>query len=240
MRVALFVTCLVDQFAPETGRAALGLLEAAGCEVEFPTAQTCCGQPAYNSGYPADARRLARHFLDVFEGYDAVVVASGSCAAMVAHYHPQLWEDRPGLRRRAESLSERTYELSQFLVDVLGADETVVPPAGSTAPVTYHASCHLLRELHVRDAPRSLLGAAGFEIREMADPERCCGFGGTFSIVHPEISVPMADHKLDQALATGARTLVACDTGCLLHLSTRARARGLDLECRHVAEVVHP
>ena len=235
MQVALFVTCLVDQVAPDTGRAAVRLLEVAGCEVEFPADQTCCGQPAYNSGFPDDARRLALHFLDVFEGYEAVVSPSGSCAAMVRHYYPELWNDLPGMRRRAEAVGERTYELTEFLVDVLGHPDLGAQVGGQ---VTYHASCHLLRELGVREAPRRVLNAAGVQIVEMADPERCCGFGGTFSVTLPEISVPMADAKLDMAVATGVRTLVACDTGCLLHLATRARRRGLDIECRHVADVV--
>ncbi len=235
MEVALFVTCLVDQVAPEVGKATVRLLEAAGCEVAFPAAQTCCGQPAFNMGLHDDARRLARHHLEVFEGYDHIVSPSGSCTAMVRHFYPQLWEDDAATRRRAEEVGRRTYELTEFLVDFLERPDL---GARARATVTYHASCHLLRELHVAAPPRAVLDGAEVTVAEMVDPERCCGFGGTFSVLHPEISVPMADAKLDQAVATGAPTLVACDTGCLMHLRARARARGLALECRHVAEVV--
>ena len=231
--VALFVTCLVDQLAPATGQAACRLLDAAGCDVEFPRAQTCCGQPAFNSGFPADARRLARHFADVFEPYEAVVAPSGSCTAMVRSYYPSLF-DGPE-RARFEAIAAKTYELTEFLVDVRSQPDV---GAHVDRPVSYHASCHLLRELGVRDAPRQLLDAAGADLVELADAERCCGFGGTFSVVHPEIGVPMADEKLDQAVTAGAGCLVACDTGCLAHLAGRARARGLDLDVLHVADVV--
>ena len=233
MEVALFVTCLVDQVAPETGRAAVRLLEAAGCTVRFPTAQTCCGQPAFNSGLPDDARRLARHFLDVFEPYEAVVAPSGSCTAMVRCYYPTLFEGRDA--KRAKEMAAKTWELTQFLTDVVGRPDLGARSAGK---VTYHASCHLLRELGVADAPRRLLDGAGVEVVDMRDADRCCGFGGTFSLTHPEVSIPMADAKLDQAVATEAGTLVACDAGCLMHLAGRAQRRRLDLRLRHVAEVV--
>ncbi len=232
-QVALFVTCLVDQVSPETGRSAVRLLEAAGCEVTFPAGQTCCGQPAFNSGYPADARRLARHFVDVFADAEAVVAPSGSCVAMVRCYYPTLFTEPE--RTRVEALAAKTYELTEYLVDVLGRPDL---GAHVDTTVAYHPSCHLLRELGVRDAPRRVLDAAGAPVVELVDAERCCGFGGTFSVLHPEISVPMADEKLDRVVATGARTVTACDTGCLVHLATRARHRGLDLAVRHVADVV--
>ncbi len=233
MRVGLFVTCLVDQFAPQTGRSAVRLLEAAGCTVEFPEAQTCCGQPGFNAGFPDDARRLARHFTDVFEPYEAIVAPSGSCAAMVHRYYPTLFDGAE--RDRVAAVSAKTYELTQFLVDVLERPDLGIGVEGT---VTYHASCHLLRELGVADAPRQLLDDAGVTIADMVDVERCCGFGGSFSVSHPEISVPMADEKLDRAVASGAPQLTACDTGCLLHLATRARRRGVPLEFRHVADVL--
>jgi L-lactate dehydrogenase complex protein LldE len=231
--VALFVTCLIDQLAPSTGRSAVRLLEAAGCEVAFPEAQTCCGQPAFNSGYRSDARRLARHFAAVFGEYDRIVAPSGSCVAMVRRYYPSLVDGEERARLRA--IGERTYELTEFLVDVLGR-----PDLGAQVhePVTYHPSCHLLRELGVRDAPLRLLDAAGVPVADLADAEHCCGFGGTFSVLHPEIAVPMADEKLDRAVAAGAPTLTACDTGCVLHLAARAERRGLDLEVKHVADVL--
>ena len=231
--VALFVTCLVDQAAPDTGRAAVRLLEAAGCPVAFPAGQTCCGQPAFNSGCPDDARRLARHFADEFESADAIVAPSGSCAAMVRRHYPTLFDGAE--RARFEAISAKTYELTEYLVDVLGRPDL---GAHADGPVTYHASCHLLRELGVADAPRAVLDGAGVEVVDLADPERCCGFGGTFSVLQPEISVAMADDKLDQAVATGVPTLTACDTGCLLHLAGRAKHRRLPIEVRHVADVV--
>ena len=233
MLVALFVTCLVDQLAPSTGRSAVRLLEAAGCEVTFPEAQTCCGQPAFNSGYPGDARRLARHFAAVFGEHEAIVAPSGSCVAMVRRYFPALVEGEE--RARFEAIGEKTYELTEFLVDVLDRPDL---GAHVDEPATYHPSCHLLRELGVRDAPRRLLDAAGAPVADLADAEQCCGFGGTFSVLHPEIAVPMADEKLDRAVAAGAPTLTACDTGCLVHLATRAQRRGLDLEIRHVADLL--
>lgn len=232
MRVALFVTCLVDQLAPETGRSACRLLEAAGCDVEFPPAQTCCGQPAANSGYPDAACRLAHHFLDVFEPFEAVVSPSGSCTAMVRRF-PELLQGPD--RTRAEQVASKTHELTEFLVDVLERPDL---GATSAATVAYHPSCHLLRELRVSTAPRQLLATAGATVTELDDEDRCCGFGGTFSAFHPEISVPMADAKLDRAVAAGAPTVVACDTGCLVHLASRAARRGLTLDFRHVADVV--
>ncbi|HEV2309472.1 MAG TPA: (Fe-S)-binding protein [Acidimicrobiia bacterium] len=232
-QVALFVTCLVDQVSPATGRSAVRLLEAAGCDVTFPPAQTCCGQPAYNSGYPTDARRLARHFVDVFGDAEAIVAPSGSCTAMVRRYYPTLFSGRE--RARIEAVAAKTYELTEYLVEVLGRPDL---GAHVETPVALHASCHLLRELGVRDAPRRVLDAAGVPVVDLVDAERCCGFGGTFSVLHPEIAVPMADDKLDRAVASGAGTLAACDTGCLVHLATRAQHRGLDLEVRHVADLV--
>jgi L-lactate dehydrogenase complex protein LldE len=169
----------------------------------------------------------------VFEEYEAIVAPSGSCAAMVHRYYPTLFDGAE--RERVEAVSAKTYELTQFLVEVLGRPDLGIR---ADAKVTYHASCHLLRELGVRDAPRQLLDDAGVTVVEMVDAERCCGFGGSFSVVHPEISVPMADEKLDRAVASGARQLVACDTGCLVHLATRARRRGVDVDLRHVADVL--
>jgi L-lactate dehydrogenase complex protein LldE len=233
VRVALFVTCLVDQLAPSTGRATVQLLEAAGCEVTFPEAQTCCGQPAFNAGFRHDARRLARHFAAVFGDAEAIVAPSGSCVAMVRRYNPALVDGEE--RARLAAVGAKTYELTEFLVDVLGRPDL---GARVDAAVTYHPSCHLLRELGVTDAPRRLLEAAGTPVVPLPNDDRCCGFGGTFSVLHPEISVPMADEKLDHAVAAGVRTLTACDTGCLAHLAARAKRRGLDLAVRHVADVL--
>ncbi len=231
--VALFVTCLVDQFAPEAGIGAVRLLEAAGCRVVFPEGQTCCGQPAVNTGEPEAAAVLARRFVEVFEPYPAVVSPSGSCVAMVHHWYPALLDG--GWRDRARSVAERTWELSGYLAGVLDRPDVGARVTGS---VTFHDACHGLRVLGTKAAPRRLLAEAGAELREMADPEICCGFGGTFATKHPEMSAPMADDKLAQAAATGAQWLVACDSGCLLHLAGRRRRTGTGPEPVHLAELL--
>lgn len=216
--MALFVTCMVDTVTPDTGVAAVRLLEAAGCTVEFPAAQTCCGQPAVSAGEPEAATRLARHFVEVFEPYDAIVAPSGSCAAMIHHWYTRIlegtWADRAG------AVAARTFELSQYLVDELGRTDL---GARLDARVTVHDACHGLRNLGVSDAPRALLAAAGAEIVEMDEPQTCCGFGGTFAVTHGEIAGPLADAKLSFARATGAEWLVSCDQACLLHLEGRRR-----------------
>jgi L-lactate dehydrogenase complex protein LldE len=232
-RVALFVTCVVDNLFPGTGVAAVRLLEAAGCAVEFPPAQSCCGQPAVNSGEPEAAARLARHFVEVFEPFDAVVAPSGSCAAMVRHWYPQLLEG--DWKRRADALAERTYELSQYLVDVLGRTDL---GARVDATVTVHDACHMLRTLGVKAAPRRLLEAAGASVREMVEPETCCGFGGTFAARHGEISGPLADDKLEHAGSTGAEHLVSCDQACLMHLEGRRRRTGVGPPPIHLADLL--
>jgi L-lactate dehydrogenase complex protein LldE len=238
VEVALFVTCLVDQLAPEAGVAAVRLLEAAGCVVSFPEAQSCCGQPALNSGEPEAAAVLARHFVEVFEPYEAIVTPSGSCAAMVHHWHARILDGR--WAERAEALARRTYELTSFLVDRLGATEEIgrAAPLEPGMTVTVHDACHGLRVLGLKTSGRQLLEAAGANVVEMAEPEQCCGFGGTFAAKHGEISAPMADDKLAQAAATGADYLAACDSGCLLHLAGRRRRTGQGPEPVHVAELL--
>jgi L-lactate dehydrogenase complex protein LldE len=231
--VALFVSCLVDQLTPDVGVAAVRLLEAAGCRVVFPDAQSCCGQPALNTGEPEAAAVLARHFVEVFEPYETIVSPSGSCAATVHHWYPKLLEG--SWRARAEAVATRTHELSAYLADVLGRTDLGARIEGT---VTVHDACHGLRTLGVKYGPRRLLAAAGADVSEMADPEMCCGFGGTFSAKHPEMSVPLADDKLGQASATGAGYLVACDSGCLLHLAGRRARTGVGPEPVHVAELL--
>jgi L-lactate dehydrogenase complex protein LldE len=235
-RVALFVTCLVDLYRPSVGFAAIRLLEQAGCTVEVPPTQTCCGQPAFNSGDRATARDLARAVVDAFAGYDHVVVPSGSCAGMIAHHLPTLFEDDPQYRARAEDLAGRTHELVSFLRDVLGVQETGARFDGT---VTYHDSCSGLRELGIKAQPRALLGAvAGLTLAEMADPEICCGFGGTFCVKYPDISTRMVTDKCADVAATGAGTLLAGDMGCLLNMAGRLRREGSAVQVRHVAEVL--
>jgi L-lactate dehydrogenase complex protein LldE len=231
--VALFVTCLVDQFAPDAGVAAVRLLEAAGCSVAFPAAQSCCGQPALNTGEPEAAAVLARHFVEVFEPCETIVSPSGSCVAMVHHWYPRILEG--AWRERAEAVVSRTHELTGYLADVLHRTDL---GARVEESVTVHDACHGLRVLGLKGASRRLLEAAGATVVEMDDPEVCCGFGGTFAAKHGEISTPMADDKLAQAEATGARYLVACDSGCLLHLAGRRRRTGRGPEPLHVAELL--
>ena len=234
-RVGLFVTCLVDLYRPTVGFAAIRLLEAAGCLVEVPRAQTCCGQPAYNSGDRATTTDLARGILDAFGGFDYVVVPSGSCGGMLRTHMPHLFDDDPNLRARADALAARTYELTSFLTDVIGMEQ---PPGGWSGDVTYHDSCAGLRELGVRDQPRRLLTAAGATVREMTDPDVCCGFGGTFCVKYPDISVRMASDKAANVTAAGAPLLLAGDMGCLLNMAGRLQRLGSPVQVRHVAEVL--
>jgi L-lactate dehydrogenase complex protein LldE len=220
LRVALFVTCLVDQLMPEIGLATVRLLQRAGLEVDFPTAQTCCGQPFFNSGFRSQATDLARRTIEVFEPYDHVVAPSGSCVSMVRVEYPHLFRDQPEWHQRALALAAKTHELSEFLVRILGWQPTPGQAAGGAAgpAYTYHDSCHMLRLLGLRDEPRQLLRAAGAELHEMEEPERCCGFGGLFSIRLPEVSNAMTADKLRQAREAQAATLVTADPGCLMQM----------------------
>ena len=236
MRVGLFVTCLVDLVRPRIGFAALELLERAGCEVVVPESQTCCGQPAYNSGDRASSLALARKVVAEFEGCEYVVAPSGSCAGMIRAHYPDLFRDAPGELARAKALCDRTYELTDFLVNVLRV-ETV--PGRYDGAVTYHDSCAGLRELGVKAQPRALLAQAGAAITEMTQPEQCCGFGGTFSIKFGDISAHIAERKCEDIAATGVDTVVLGDLGCILNIEGRLRRRG-DTTTRvlHVAEVL--
>jgi L-lactate dehydrogenase complex protein LldE len=234
-RVALFVTCLVDLQRPSVGFAAIKLLEQAGCRVEVPRAQTCCGQPAYNSGDRTTTRELARGIVTAFRGYDYIVVPSGSCAGMLRHHLPHLFDDDPNTRAVADAMASRVYELVSFLTDVMGVRDTGADVRGS---VTYHDSCSGLRELKIKHQPRDLLRAAGAEIKEMAEPEICCGFGGTFCVKYPDISVRMVSDKTRDIVATGAETVLAGDLGCLMNIAGRLKREGHPTKVRHVAEVL--
>ena len=236
MKVALFVTCLVDLFRPSVGFASAKLLEQAGCQVEVPAEQTCCGQPAFNSGDARTARDLARRVIEQCEGYDYVVLPSGSCAAMIRVHYPELFADDAKWRERAGQLATRTYELVSFLVEVRGV-KTV--PAEFTGKLAYHDSCSGLRELGIRQQPRQLLASVkGLTRVELGDPEACCGFGGTFCVKYPEISAKLADDKLADAASTGADTLLGGDLGCLLHLAGRMRRKGSAVRVYHTAEIL--
>ena len=235
-RVALFVTCLVDLHRPTVGFAAIRLLEQAGCQVEVPRAQTCCGQPAYNSGDRVTARDLAEGILDAFGGYDYVVVPSGSCGGMLKHHLPHLFDGDPNVRARADALAERTFELVTFLVDVMGVERLQTRHIGG--PVTYHDGCSGLRELGIKEQPRRLLQSIGATVTEMADAEVCCGFGGTFCVKYPDVSIRMVSDKVRDVVATGAETVLAGDLGCLLNIAGRLQREGHRTKVRHVAEVL--
>jgi L-lactate dehydrogenase complex protein LldE len=235
-RVALFVSCLVDLFRPSVGFAALRLLEDAGCMVDVPRAQTCCGQPAYNQGDRADAVALARRTIDALQGYDYVVVPSGSCAGMLRQHYPELFPEGSPEAGRARELAARTYELVSFLTDVrdvIGVD------AEFRARVTYHDSCAGLRELGIKQQPRLLLQSVhGLELTELPDAEVCCGFGGTFCVKYPAVSTRMVDDKAADIAATGAEVVLAGDLGCLMNIAGRLSRLGSQVEVRHVAEVL--
>jgi L-lactate dehydrogenase complex protein LldE len=240
-KVGLFVTCLVDLFRPSVGFASVALLEAAGCRVVVPPGQTCCGQPAYNAGAARAAAGLARNVIVAFEDCDYVVAPSGSCAAMIRLHYPGLFDDDPDMRARALALGGRCRELVSFLVDEMnfhlaGASIAPQPPGG---PVTYHDGCSGLREMGVRDQPRRLLGeVAGLELRELAGPDICCGFGGAFCVKYPAISQAMVDDKIDDIEASGAETVLAGDLGCLMQIAGRLKRRGSTVQVRHIAEIL--
>jgi len=233
-RVALLVTCLVDLFRPSVGFAAVKLLEDAGCRVEVPL-QSCCGQPAYNSGDRQGALAVARTMLDALEGFEHVIAPSGSCAGMVIKHYPELFAGLPE-ESRALALAGRTHELTRFLDEVMGVAGLDARFCGT---VTYHDSCSCLRESGTRDQPRRLLGMVeGLRLSEAADPEVCCGFGGTFAAKFPEISTAMVTDKADRLTESGADTVLAADMGCLMNIAGLLRRRGSPLQVRHVAEVL--
>jgi L-lactate dehydrogenase complex protein LldE len=236
LRIGLFVTCLVDLIRPSVGFAAVKLLEDAGCTVEAPESQTCCGQPAYNSGDRKDTIAIARNVIAAFRGFDYVVVPSGSCAGMIKLHYPELFADGSVERAAADDLAKRTYELVSFLVDVLKI-ETV--DAAYEGTVTYHDSCSGLRELGIRSQPRSLLNTVrGLSINELNDSEVCCGFGGTFCVKYPGISNKMVEKKVANVVNSGAETLIAGDLGCLMNMAGKLKRQGSAIKVRHVAEIL--
>lgn len=235
-RVGLFVTCLVDVFRPTVGFAAVRLLEDAGCEVFVPAAQTCCGQPAYNAGDRADAARLARRVIEIFEDFDYVVLPSGSCAGMIVRHYPELFADEPDWAIRADALAGKTHELTSFLTDVMGVSGVQASYEGRA---TYHDSCAGLRELGVKTQPRALLASVdGLTLVEMKAPEACCGFGGAFAVKYDEISNAIVTRKTADARSTGAELLLGGDLGCLLNIAGKLNREGSGIEVRHVAEVL--
>jgi L-lactate dehydrogenase complex protein LldE len=231
-QVALCVTCIVDQIMPEVGLAAVKLLRTAGYTVAFPQEQTCCGQPFFNSGFRPQAANLARRLIEIFEPYPAVVLPSGSCATMIRAEYPHLLEPWPDWHDRAKALAAKTYELSEFLVHQAGWQ----PETTSGSAVTYHDSCHMCRILRIQDEPRRLLAQSGRTIHEMQESNRCCGFGGLFSLRMAEVSDEMTAEKLRLAAQTGAETLVTADPGCLMHMRSVAGDRGPQIQ--HLATVL--
>lgn len=235
-RVSLFVTCIVDQLFPKVGMAMADVLERAGYQVDFPEAQTCCGQPAFNSGYHEEARQVARHFLSVFAASEYIVVPSGSCTAMITHHFADIFQKEPEALAAAHAMESRVWEFSNFLLEVARAKDV---GARLEEVVTYHDSCHALRELKIKQGPRELLRhVRGLELREMDISEECCGFGGTFSVKFAEVSGGMARTKVDSILRTGASTVVSIDSSCLMQLQGALSRANLPVRTMHLAEVL--
>lgn len=235
-RVGLFATCLVDLIRPSVGFATARLLQAAGCDVEVPCGQTCCGQPAFNMGNKQVAADLARQFVALFEPFDYVVAPSGSCAGMVKKHYPALLEHDEAWAERARAVCDKTFELTSFLVDVRGMSRVEAQFDGRA---TYHDSCAGLRELDVKDQPRQLLqSVVGLELDEMAEPEVCCGFGGTFSVKYPDISNAIVSKKAADIASTKAALVVAGDLGCLMNIAGKLTRDGRRIQARHVAEIL--
>jgi L-lactate dehydrogenase complex protein LldE len=236
--IQLFITCLVDTFFPETGEAIVEVLTRLGLRVDFPPGQTCCGQPAFNAGLRAEARPLAEHTIRVFESAPGpVVIPSGSCAAMVRHGYPELFKDDPAWLARAQTLAARTYEFTEYLVDVLGVTDLGARWDGL---LTYHPSCHLLRGLGVDRQPRALLARVkGAQVIDLPHEEECCGFGGVFSVEHPEISAEFLKRKIVNLEASRSPTLVVADTGCRMHIAGGLHRQGKPQRVVHIAEVLN-
>ncbi len=235
-RVALFVTCLVDAMRPTVGFATVKLLEDAGCTVVVPEGQTCCGQPAHNSGDRRDAAELAKRVIAAFEGFDYTVAPSGSCASQIVKHYPTLFAEGDPWKASAERLAARTHEITAFLVDVMGVTATGAKFDGTA---TYHDSCSGLRDLGIAAQPRKLLGAVeGLTLVEMKDADVCCGFGGTFAVKYPDLSGAIVAKKTENVTASGAPMLLAGDLGCLMNMAGKLGREGSPIEVRHVAEVL--
>jgi len=235
-RVSLFVTCIVDQLFPEAGLAAAEVLERLGYKVEFPERQTCCGQPAFNTGYRREAREVACQCMEVFRDAEYVVVPSGSCTSMIVNHYEELFARDPQRLDEARRLAARTWEFSKFLLEVAGAEDV---GARYDGVVTFHDSCHGLRELKIKEGPRRLLShVKNLTLREMDIPEECCGFGGTFSVKFPSISGGMSKTKIESILKTGAEAVVGVDASCLLQLRGAMSRAGLPVKTLHLAQVL--
>lgn len=237
--VQLFVTCLVDTFYPETAEAIVSLLQLLGVSVDFPTAQTCCGQPQFNAGLRSDARRMAKHMIEVFQSSQGshVVSPSGSCVHMIRHNYPELFAEEPEWLARAQALAKRTYEFTEYLVDVLGVTDVGAFWDGA---LTYHPSCHLSRGLGIDRQPRALLAKVkGAQVVELPEAQDCCGFGGIFSVAHPELSAEFLQRKISNLEKTGAPTLVVADTGCLMHIAGGLHRQKKPQNVVHIAKILN-
>jgi len=236
MKVSLFITCLADQLFPEVGESVVRLLHRFGCEVDFPEMQTCCGQPAFNSGYQDEAKEVARNMIRAFEHSDYVVSPSGSCVGMIHHYYPGLFRNEPAWREKAEALARKTYEFSQFLVNVLKLEKF---EATFPHKVTYHPSCHAMRLLGVKEEPLRLLGQVQkLEYVELCKKEDCCGFGGTFAVKMADMSEAMVSEKARHVAESGAEVLVGTDMGCLMNIEGRLRKEGKKIRVMHLAQLL--
>ncbi len=236
IKVSLFITCLVDALFPQVGVSMVKVLKSLGVEVDFPEKQTCCGQPAFNTGFRQDAKLLAKRFLSIFERDGFIVSPSGSCTSMVRVFYKELFHDDQKTLNIVELISTRTYEFSEFLVNVLKVDDVGATYKGR---VTYHDSCHALRELRIQDEPRKLIKSVkGIDFIEMKSPETCCGFGGTFSIKFPDVSVSILDEKIESIIESGADTVLSADMGCLMHIGGALDRRNIPVKTMHIAELL--
>ena len=234
--VTLFIQCLVDGIYPEVGQAMVAIFRKLDIELACPEQQTCCGQPAFNAGYQSEARVAARRFIKIFESADVIVCPSGSCVTMVRHHYPQLFEGDAAWSQRARQVAAKTFELTEYLVDVL---EVTDLGARFDGMVTYHDSCHLLRNLRIKEQPRQLLSRiSGLEFVEMNDSDRCCGFGGSFSFKYADISAAMTQDKVNNIIASGADTVVGCDMGCLMNIQGLINRKGADIRVMHIAQLL--
>ena len=234
--VTLFIPCLVDACFPEVGEAMIRVFDRLGLPLVYPEGQTCCGQPAFHSGYWREAKVVARRFIDLFADAAAIVCPSGSCVAMVRHHYPELFHDDPVMLERSVFIARKIFEFTEYLVDVLGVTDV---GAVFSAQATYHDSCHLARTLGVREQPRQLLRhVRDLHLVEMANADTCCGFGGTFSVNYPDISLALVDDKIDNILKSGADTVVGCDVSCLMNIRGRMARRKEQVQVLHIAQVL--
>lgn len=234
--VTLFIQCLVDSIYPEVGLAMVRLFENIGISVDCPSEQTCCGQPAFNSGYRKEARVAAERFIEIFESAEVIVCPSGSCVDMVKHQYPALFENGSIWQKRAMAVSSKIFELTEYLVDILKIEDVGATFNGT---VTYHDSCHLLRNLGVADQPRKLIARVkGARLVEMKNSDKCCGFGGTFAVKYPDISTAILEEKVDNIIASGADAVVGCDISCLMNIQGMLSRRGSSIRTIHIAQLL--